>query len=94
MSRTIRNRPTAKYNRSPKANKVRASWEVNPHDFGTCRCPICGANNAGRPGATAFGTKVIGRDEHGRSWDFGDDRRRERRLRRRREDRSWRADIA
>jgi hypothetical protein len=55
----------------------------------TCRCPICGAKNAGRAGAKSFGTRLVGRDEHGSS-EVGRDRRKERRLRRRREGRAWR----
>ncbi len=55
----------------------------------TCRCPMCGVKNAGRAGARSFGIRRVCRDENGKS-DFGRDRRKERRLRRRREGRAWR----
>lgn len=61
----------------------------------TCRCPICGKNNAGRAGAKSFAGYAAGagwRDEHGRSPECGFDRRKERRLRRTREGRAWRND--
>lgn len=59
----------------------------------TCRCPICGVKRAGRPGAKSFGTRLVWRDEHGRS-EVGRDRPKERRLRRRRETRAWRTETA
>ena len=55
----------------------------------TCRCPMCGVKSAGRAGAKSFGARLVWRDENGRS-DCGRDRRKERRLRRRREGRLWR----
>ena len=59
----------------------------------TCRCPMCGTKNAGKAGAKSFGAAVCGRDEHGKSWDFGSDRRKERRLRRKREAITWKKEI-
>jgi len=63
------------------------------NDMVTCRCPICGVKRAGRPGAKSFGTRLVWRDEHGRS-EVGRDRPKERRLRRRRETRAWRTETA
>ena len=58
----------------------------------TCRCPMCGVKRAGRAGARSFGIRTCWRDEHGNS-EMGRDRPKERRLRRRRENRSWRMET-
>lgn len=50
----------------------------------TCRCPICGAKNAGKNrNRRLYHSFNIGRDEHNISWD-ADSRDNERRLLRRR----------
>lgn len=60
----------------------------------TCRCPICGRKRAGKvTGAREAARVGMGRDEIGGSWDFGPDRREERRLRRTRERRAWKNAI-
>jgi hypothetical protein len=52
----------------------------------TCRCPMCGTKKAGRSSTRRHNARYgVGRDERGRSWDYGMDRDRERRLVRRRE---------
>lgn len=59
----------------------------------TCRCPMCGVKRAGRPGAKSYGIRTVWRDERGIS-EMGRDRRKERRLRRRRETRAWKMEAA
>ena len=58
----------------------------------TCRCPYCGRNRAGRAGGRSFGQTVVPRYPEGDS-ATGLDRRKERRLRRRREEAAWRLET-
>ncbi len=57
----------------------------------TCRCPMCGRKKAGKTGKRSYGITVP-YDEHGRS-EVGRDRKKERRLRRRREAADWRREA-
>ena len=52
----------------------------------TCRCPMCGSKNASKKckNRKLYHSHNVGRDESGRSWDYGSDRDSERRLLRRR----------
>lgn len=60
----------------------------------TCRCPLCGAKNAGSNRTTnSYHAVGIGRDEHGRDWD-GLTKREARKLRRTRERRAWKSEIS
>lgn len=62
----------------------------------TCRCPMCGVKNAGKGGGMNRAHRRVGRgrDEHGRSFDWGRDRDRERRTLRRAERAVWKAEAA
>ena len=58
----------------------------------TCRCSMCGVNNAGKPGGRSFGGLLVGRDESNYAFDART-RREERRLRRTREKQAWRKEV-
>lgn len=61
----------------------------------TCRCPLCGRNNAGRPGGKSFGSYHVGMWRGDGGWgEMGPDRHQERRLRRRREKQYWQSEAA
>lgn len=59
----------------------------------TCRCKMCGRNNAGGNNARRDGLRVgVGTDEHCRWWG-GLTKREARRLQRRRASKDWRRDL-